>query len=549
MNLIVDETPDNNTTTGNNVGKTTVLRLIDFCLGKSADGIYKDPENNRGVYTLVKDFLINSQLLVTLTLVDDLDNPTREIIIKRNFLQRKDSVCEINDKIIPKIDFEDSLMNVTFPDTNIGKPSFRQIISHNIRYDDSRINKTLKTLDAYTKLEEYETLYLYMFGCNYEEGNRRQELITKGQNESNFKARLEKKGTKSAYKSALDVINADIEKYNNKKANLNINPDLDKDLLELNDIKSEINKITTDITGLSIRQGLIIDARNDFISQRFDVDVSQLRIIYHQASALMPNLQKTFEDLVAYHNQMIGNKIRFIESELPMLGKQLLKKQRGLDELRAKEKQISQRIVLSDTFEDLEKIVEQLNVLYQRKGEYESIIAQISEVDNVINGINDELNKISEGLFSENYYANIESQLSKFNKIFSEISERLYNEKYAIQCNAILKRGQKIYQFSVIDVNFSSGKKQGEISCFDIAYTIFADQENIPCLHFLLNDKKELMHGNQLKRIADVVSKNNIQFVASILEDKLPDDLKDEKYYVVKLSQNDKLFRIEQQDN
>ena len=93
--------------------------------------------------------------------------------------------------------------------------------------------------------------------------------------------------------------------------------------------------------------------------------------------------------------------------------------------------------------------------------------------------------------------------------------------------------------------NLSSGKKQGEISCFDIAYTLFADEENIPCLHFLLNDKKELMHDNQLVKIADFVNKNNIQFVASILKDKLPVELNDEKYFVVKLSQSDKLFRVE----
>ena len=92
----------------------------------------------------------------------------------------------------------------------------------------------------------------------------------------------------------------------------------------------------------------------------------------------------------------------------------------------------------------------------------------------------------------------------------------------------------------------SSGKKQGEISCFDIAYTLFADEENIPCLHFLLNDKKELMHDNQLVKIADFVNRNNIQFVASILKDKLPDEINKEEYFVVKLSQNDKLFRIKE---
>lgn len=42
INLIVDETPINSSqqTTGNNVGKTTVLRLIDYCFGADGKNIY-----------------------------------------------------------------------------------------------------------------------------------------------------------------------------------------------------------------------------------------------------------------------------------------------------------------------------------------------------------------------------------------------------------------------------------------------------------------------------------------------------------------------------
>ena len=64
-------------------------------------------------------------------------------------------------------------------------------------------------------------------------------------------------------------------------------------------------------------------------------------------------------------------------------------------------------------------------------------------------------------------------------------------------------------------------------------------------MHFILNDKKELMHDNQLVKLAEIANRENIQFVASILEDKLPAELRNDDYYVVKLSQNDKLFRIE----
>lgn len=548
LNLIVDQTPENATGTGNNVGKTTVLRLIDFCLGKDADSIYKDPENKRGIYHIVKNFLQEKKVIITLVLVDDLDKPNKKIEISRNFLLRKESICEIDGIEIQKNEFETVLMHNIFPDITVDKPTFRQIISHNIRYDDLSLTNTLRTLNAYTKDEEYETLYLFLFGCEYDNGNRRQELLTSIQNETKFKNRLEKQETKSAYKSALDIIDADIEKLNLQKSALNINPELDKDLFLLNEIKNKLNHISADITALSIRKDIILDTQTDFSSQKFNDDTAQLKLIYQQASALIPNLQKSFDELVQYHNQMLENKIKFVSQELPDLNKRIDAKNKELKSLIIKEKELSEKVVCSDTFEDLELIINKLNALYQKKGEYESIISQINEVDETLKAKNEELNGIDEGLFSDDFKKKIDIQLSKFNKIFASISEQLYDEKYAIKCDVINKRGQKIYKFTPIDTNFSSGKKQGEISCFDIAYTKFADEEHLPCLHFILNDKKELVHDNQLLKIAEITCKENIQFVASILEDKLPPSLQNEDYYVVKLSQDDKLFRIESFD-
>lgn len=53
------------------------------------------------------------------------------------------------------------------------------------------------------------------------------------------------------------------------------------------------------------------------------------------------------------------------------------------------------------------------------------------------------------------------------------------------------------------------------------------------------------MHGNQLIKLAQIANSENIQFVASILEDKLPVELHNTSYYVVELSEDDKLLRIE----
>ena len=70
LNLIVDETKENQTSTatGNNVGKTTVLKLIYFCFGGDPKEIYTSTENSKDEYPLVKDFLIQKNVEVQLIL-------------------------------------------------------------------------------------------------------------------------------------------------------------------------------------------------------------------------------------------------------------------------------------------------------------------------------------------------------------------------------------------------------------------------------------------------------------------------------------------------
>lgn len=78
LNLILDDTPSDDTkSTGNNVGKTTVLKLIDFCLGANPNIIFTDTENKKDVYTLVKEFLTDEQITITLILTEGFCPPYR----------------------------------------------------------------------------------------------------------------------------------------------------------------------------------------------------------------------------------------------------------------------------------------------------------------------------------------------------------------------------------------------------------------------------------------------------------------------------------------
>lgn len=551
MNLIVDETESHNSATGNNVGKTTVLRLIDICLGKASRTIYVSPEDNRTVNDSLRDFLTDKKVNVTLTLISDWTQNQRVVTIRRNFLLNSDAIREINGRQVKDSEFVNELQNEIFG-TTIPKPTFRQLIGHNIRYTNTATQQTLRYLDGPVTDATYESLYLYMFGCNYENSDLRQITIDKLTAEKNFKKRLEQSKDRNMLASELGIIESEIDNLEKTKSDLKLNPDFEQDMAELSNVKFMITTLSTQLSMCKLRYSILEEARNDMLAQKPDIDTDSLRQIYYQAGKFIPGLHHTFEELIAHHNRMLEKKAEFISADMPALEEKIANLESQIKSARQNERKLNDKLVCSASFADHEKYVSELNKKYQDKGAILEVIGQIDDVENKIRDLCHTLDDIDNYLFATAFQENLQAQLNKFNAYFARISQQLYGEKYGLSFDVVQnsKTGKNLYKFKIAPydskiVNFSTGKKQGEITCFDMAYILFADSESIPCLHFCLYDKKELMHGNQLSKISDFISNNNsIQFVASILKDKLPDELNNQQYFVVKLSQNDKLFRF-----
>lgn len=177
VNLIIDDTPVTELrASGNNVGKTTVLRLIDFCLGGDQKLIYTDSEDTGKTYAKVQNFLIEKKIHVLLELSESLDGVDGgSVVIERNFLPRnknKGKVLQLNHvPYTSETAFKKALSKLLFPGKDPDKaPTVRQLISHNMRFHQWNIEKTLETLPPQTDSTDYESLYLYMFGCSFEEG-------------------------------------------------------------------------------------------------------------------------------------------------------------------------------------------------------------------------------------------------------------------------------------------------------------------------------------------------------------------------------------------
>lgn len=551
LNLIVDETPEHLTETGNNVGKTTVLRLVDICLGKDPKSIYVSPEDKRTVNMQVKQFLVEKQVVVTLTLVSNWSKDAQEVCIRRNFLNYSKAIREINGQQIQDKEFEQALQQCLMGIVT-EKPSFRQLIAHNIRYSNLSITQTLRNLDSNTTDSEYEALYLYMLGCYYSNAELRQQTMEQLNTEKSFKNRLEKQKGRNVLASELGIVKSEIAALEQQKQHLRLNPDFEQDMAKLTELKFDINTVSSQLSSLMLRRSILLEAQQELSSQKSDIDVESLKIIYSQAKMFVPDLHKTFEDLLAHHNNMLDKKAEFVVEELPALDEQIQEIRHEVDVLRLQETSISDKLQASTSYADYESLVSELTKKYERLGSLSQLLEQIKEVDASIEKLNKTLSAIEEDLFADAFKNKVQEQLDKFNAHFASISNRLYGEQYAMVFDIVhnKKLDKDVYKFTIIPVgvdtvNFSTGKKQGEITCFDMAYILFADEEKIPCLHFGLYDKKELMHDHQLIETAKFVNSHvNLQFVASILRDKLPASLNDEKYFVVKLKPEDRLFRF-----
>lgn len=543
INLIVDETPESQTqqATGNNVGKTTVLRLIDYCLGSKGDTIYKDTEFGKQPNTLIENFLTETKLNVTLDLVENLDDPkSKRISIRRNFLKRKEKLQEINGtKYSDDKEFDQELKKLIF-DTEADKPTFRQIVSKNIRIEKDRMNKIVRVLGDFAKSEVYEALYFFWLGISTDNSNEKQKLTLEHKKEETFRNRLKREGELPLITQKMAIVDDKIAELEKQRSNFNLNENYVEELNELDKVKSELNNISSEISHLKIRRDLIYESRDNLEREVSNINVEQIRSLYSRAKVLIPTLQLSFEETLQFHNDLIFEKLEFITKELPELEQKLKLLDRRLLSLTEKEEKLTNKIRKSGITEDLETKISELNKQYELKGKLEELKRLWEESNEKINRIESELALINSEISSNDFL--IQSRVTHFNKFFTKMSERLYGEDYIL--TPVRKGSTYDLMVTNIESNPSTGKKKGQIAAFDFSYILFADDLDIRCLHFILHDQLENIHDNQLNTLVAVANSINGQYIVPILRDKIPPNIDISQYEVLSLSQEVKLFKL-----
>jgi uncharacterized protein YydD (DUF2326 family) len=549
VNLIVDTTPESKTKeTGNNVGKTTVLRLVDYCLGSNGKDIYQGIEF-KNTDTNVEQFLINSRVEVSICLTNSLeDSNSKEIILKRNFLQRKEKIASINGENYPNIrDEYNPRLNELIFGIKSDRPTFRQIASRFIRNDALKMNNILKYLPS-TKDTVYETIFLYMFGVKGKNELLAEKQILDEQlkTEKNYLNRISGKQPATTIEQVLKTLQNDIVELNEKKKKFNVSPKYQEEFEKLKSIKEKINLISSKLSEKQMRLNLVEENINDLKENLSTVDNDVLKTMYSETKSFIPELQKKFEDAVKFHNSLIQNKLKFISKDVPVIQSKIADLKKQLEIELQNEETIGNKLSNSGSLSDYELLVEELNTKFEKKGQFEEKLEQIKSLEKSIKEKSEKLSEINKEI--DKSEPELKNNISLFNEYFSYYSKQLYNEEFILSHYV----DKEIYKLRIdnLDANTGDGKKKVQIAAFDLAYIAFTKEIGMKSLSFEMHDRIEGIHPHQLNTLFKLVNsdKFNGQYIVSVLKDKFNSD-KLKKYLEenkrLELSQNDKLFRIE----
>lgn len=543
VNLIVDGS-DNPKESGNNVGKTTILRLVDFSLGGNGKNIYTDPEF--GTESAVKEFLTNKEVLVSLRLVSDLSSvDAREVVIERNFLSRKQKIQRINGEEQKNEEFKAKLARLIFGQSD-EKPTIRQLIAKNIRDEKAKLNNIFKVLHATTTSVEYETLYQFWLGVSSSDGAKYQAAKKAHTDQKNYKEKLGKQFDINGFQ-VLPEIKATIDALKAQKQQLDLNEDYQKQLEAFDALKAEMGRMATQLSVISLRKELIEESRQSLEFDISKVSTEEIKALYREAKLLIPNLQKTFEESVQFHNRMIENKLGFITRELPVLAKQERDLTHKLKSLEHEAENYRTLLHKDKTLEALDKINNELQQLIERQAKlseqkriWDECLETLERLEGELAEYGDEAKKLN---------AAIDRNLKVFNSKLKRISNELYGQQYILTRATVDANGKELphLQFGMQGVtsNPGTGEKKGHITAFDLAYIEFAEELDIPHLNFIMHDQIENVDGRQIVTILDkLVPSINCQYIAPVLKDKVPEEIDLKRDSIIELSQEEKLFKF-----
>lgn len=539
-NFIVDGT---NSTKGNGIGKTTVLRVIDVCLGaKDRKYIYIDEE--LGITnTKLRDYINESKVYAELILVSNIDSPDtgERYAFKVDLFERGHRY--VNGEKYNEKDYWSELNKILF-DNNSNTPSFRQLIGMFVRIklkDDN--NRFLKYLDNFSSNADYENIYSFLFRWSDQAiGESKLNLRKKVSSLTNNINQLTSiNGIKSinALEQKIIELEKEAQAVRRKIGNIINADELKKNEQDISYVRENYSRIANEIDQLRFKlsriTGILDEAK---VQTDKSIDLTVLKNLYEDTVHNFSDINKTFDDLLKFNEKLLTNKVAFFEKQKVEISKRLTTLETERQGLFRNYRDVVLLIKDSDVAGYVQ-LQSQLEDKINNIGRYQKIVELYNDLIEARNTAAQELENLE-----KLPKVDPKSLLSKFNDFFKPYSNAINHEAY------LLYKTDKPDSFPLALENsaesgLSTGTKKSAIAAFDLAYQSYAEEEKITRPHFIVHDVIETIDSVGLSSTVKIARDVGCQYIVAVLREKIERNSEVQQSDIrLTLTKTDRFFKI-----
>lgn len=312
---------------------------------------------------------------------------------------------------------------------------------------------------------------------------------------------------------------------------------------KFNKVRNSYTKLSTQIENLNynIQQNKDLIMVEDKISNS-QIDDTLSKNFFEEVNSIVPELNKTFDQMIAFNNKLRKNKISYyteVNNSLIKKRNNLLKRKNEL--LRTNQQFLS--LIQENKISDYESLTTELSKINSLITEHTTKITTVKKFQEKIESIQEKETQIKKELEKDsNQY---QARMDSFNKFFKKFSAEISGEQAILTYNTNPDK----FPLSLQNIDgTSTGTRKSLIAAYDLAYQHFAKEIKKPIPNIIAHDVLENIEGNSLRSIIRIANKTDAQYIVAILKEKLDSsnipENKQKKLAVIQLSDKEKLFKI-----
>lgn len=532
--------------TGNQIGKSTSLRALAFCLGGKSEPLWKDPDNNK-VNEKVKDYLTKGDVKFELTLrVASINHQiTRVLSRKMGSLRESIKIISTIDGVVYKSNagFTRELPRI-FGYTR-EQPSFNSIRSKFFRTNRTTSNNTLAYLHTYTSDNDYDLIYAYLFDFEFIDSVRQINLIEQQIQLEDNRIRTLLGGLPLANRQEeIQLIDLKISELKIKEDEYDIFESQSYAIAELRESRRSVAALTSRIVKLETKLYYNNKTIERYKNNLVELNVGEITSLYNEAKSLVPNLSKTLEETIEFHNSIMSRKAAYVEEMSAETADELDTLRMSLARLISDEQSKVKDLSRDSHVSGLILVEKQMQDLREARGRLAYVISEVEVSNKRIKDLLTTVDGVKRSIAV--HYSDLNSKLKVFNEAYVDITKRLFVTHHNELTVSAGRDGKADFKITNEELNTGDGVPRAAAMAFDMSYVYFVNKFKSRLPAFTAQDYLEVVDEDKLIKLFDFANEKKIQTIAAILNDKLGGF--DKKFLeantILELTKEEKFFKL-----